>query len=276
MFGQGTCAIVTPDAGSGSARNGGMNVYADSGAIGIVNAPGAASGPGLWHRIGQSGTLRAAVFGVRDGLVSNLALVMGVAGATNDGRMVVFAGLAGLLAGAFSMAAGEWISMTSQRELFERQIEIARERFQSRPDVQESELAELYARKGIPAPEAHRLAVCLMADPDVALDTKTREELGLDPDELGSPWAAAVGSLLSFTLGAAVPLVPFVVLGGVKAVAAAVILSAVALAAVGAGVALVTGRRTIVGAVRQVAAGAAAAGVTFVVGSAVGGGQTAI
>jgi len=246
-------------------------MYPNAEAIGFIDAPAASSGPGLWHRIGQSGTLRAAVFGVSDGLVSNLALVMGIAGATNDSRIVVVAGLAGLLAGAFSMAAGEWISMTSQRELFERQIQIARERFRSRPDVQESELADLYTRKGIPVPEAQRLAACLMADPDVALDTKTREELGLDPDELGSPWAAAVGSLLSFTAGAAVPLVPFLVLAGASAIPAALVLSAVALAAVGAGVSLVTGQRTTLGAVRQVAAGAAAAGVTFIVGSAVGG-----
>jgi VIT1/CCC1 family predicted Fe2+/Mn2+ transporter len=228
------------------------------------------AGPGLWHRIGQSGTLRAAIFGVSDGLVSNLALVMGVAGATTDGRMVIVAGLAGLLAGAFSMAAGEWISMTSQRELFERQIEIARARFQSRPDVQESELAALYERKGIPGPEASRLAACLMVDPDVALDTKTREELGLDPDELGSPWAAALGSLLSFTAGAAVPLIPFLLLDGATAMLAAIVLSVVALAAVGAGVSVATGRRTIACSLRQVGAGAAAAGVTFVVGSAVG------
>jgi VIT1/CCC1 family predicted Fe2+/Mn2+ transporter len=256
-------------------------VYQDAETLRVVDVPlrgvlvptpatTGAAGPGLWHRIGQSGTLRAAIFGVSDGLVSNLALVMGVAGATTDGRMVIFAGLAGLLAGAFSMAAGEWISMTSQRELFERQVEIARERFHSRPDVQEAELAALYERKGIPGPEAGRLAACLMADPDVALDTKTREELGLDPDELGSPWAAALGSLLSFTAGAAVPLAPFFVLNGALAVIAAVVSSAVALAAVGAGVSLATGRRTVVCAVRQVAAGAAAAGVTFVVGSAVG------
>src|SRR5262245_3344891 len=233
MFLQVVDTIFIPAAGSESAEIGVMNVYVESGTTGIVDTPADATGPGLWHRMGQSGTLRAAVFGVSDGLVSNLALVMGVAGATNDGRIVVFAGLAGLLAGAFSMAAGEWISMTSQRELFERQIEIARDRFRSRPDVQESELAELYERKGIPVQEAGRLAACLMADPNVALDTKTREELGVDPDELGSPWAAAAGSLLSFTAGAAVPLVPFLVLDGARAVLAAVMFSVASLAAVG-------------------------------------------
>jgi vacuolar iron transporter family protein len=128
----------------------------------------AGAGPTFSHRIGQSGTLRAAIFGVRDGLVSNLALAMGVAGATKDGRMVVLAGLAGLLAGAFSMAAGEWISMTSQRELFERQIDLARERCRTAPGREEAELADLYVRKGIPEGEAQSLAARLMLDPDGA------------------------------------------------------------------------------------------------------------
>jgi vacuolar iron transporter family protein len=226
--------------------------------------------PSLWHRIGQSGTLRAAIFGVSDGLVSNLALVMGVAGATTDGRMVVLAGLAGLLAGAFSMAAGEWISMTSQRELFERQIDLARERCRTMPGLEEAELAALYQRKGIPEPEARSLAARLMADPDAALDTKVREELGLDPDQLGSPWGAAIGSLLSFTAGAFVPLAPYLVARGSMAIVWAVALSLMALATVGAGVSLATGRGTIRCALRQVATGGAAATVTYLVGTVIG------
>jgi VIT1/CCC1 family predicted Fe2+/Mn2+ transporter len=224
----------------------------------------------VWHRIGQSGTLRAAIFGVSDGLVSNLALVMGVAGATTDGRMVVLAGLAGLLAGAFSMAAGEWISMTSQRELFERQIDLARERCRTMPGLAEAELAALYERKGIPEPDARALAARFMLDPDTALDTKVREELGLDPDQLGSPWGAAIGSLLSFTAGAFVPLAPYLVAGGSTSTLGAVALSLLALGAVGAGVSLATGRRVIRCALRQVATGAAAATVTFLVGTVIG------
>jgi len=195
---------------------------------------------------------------------------MGVAGATGDRHVVVLAGLAGLLAGAFSMAAGEWISMTSQRELFERQIHIARDRFRVNPSTAELELAGLYERKGIAAVDARRLAPRLMADPDAALDTKVREELGLDPDQLGSPWGAAIGSLLSFTAGAFVPLAPYLVAGGSMAIVWAVALSLLALAAVGAGVSLATGRRAIRCALRQVATGAAAATVTFVVGTVIG------
>ncbi|MGH2467486.1 MAG: VIT1/CCC1 transporter family protein, partial [Candidatus Limnocylindrales bacterium] len=150
-----------------------------------------------WHRAGQSGTLRATIFGVSDGLVSNLSLVMGVIGAAADNQVIVLAGIAGLLAGAFSMGAGEWISMTSQKELFERQIELEREELRIMPEQEELELAAMYRRKGIGADEARRLAAQLMQDPQVALDTKVREELGLDPDELGSPWGAAIGSSLA-------------------------------------------------------------------------------
>jgi VIT1/CCC1 family predicted Fe2+/Mn2+ transporter len=224
----------------------------------------------LWHRLGQSGMLRASVFGVSDGLVSNLALVMGIAGATTDARMVVLAGMAGLLAGSFSMGAGEWISMTSQRELFERQIELARERFRTMPSAQESELAALYEGKGIPQAEACNLAACLMRNPDMALETKVREELGIDPGELGSPWGAAIGSFLSFTAGALVPLLPYLIVRGSAAFVSAVALSLVALVAVGAGLSLATGRRPIVSAVRQVLTGTAAAAVTFLIGSIIG------
>jgi len=241
-----------------------------SGGPGVTEPRPADAGPSLWHRIGQSGTLRAAIFGVSDGLVSNLALVMGVAGATTNVQMVVLAGLAGLLAGSFSMAAGEWISMTSQRELFERQIDLARDRCRTMPGIQEAELAALYERKGIPEAEAQSLAARLMLDPDAALDTKVREELGLDPDQLGSPWGAAIGSLLSFTAGAFVPLAPYLVAGGSMAIVWAVALSLLALAAVGAGVSLATGRRAIRCALRQVATGGAAAIVTFVVGTVIG------
>jgi VIT1/CCC1 family predicted Fe2+/Mn2+ transporter len=258
-----TAATAIPGHGLSSEQVG-------SGGSGIAEPRPADARPSVWHRIGQSGTLRAAIFGVSDGLVSNLALVMGVAGATTDGRMVVLAGLAGLLAGAFSMAAGEWISMTSQRELFERQIDLARERCRTMPGLEEAELAALYERKGIPEAEAQSLAARLMADPDAALDTKVREELGLDPGQLGSPWGAAIGSLLSFTAGAFVPLAPYLVAGGSMAIVWAVALSLLALAAVGAGVSLATGRRAVRCALRQVATGAVAATVTFAVGTVIG------
>ena len=223
-----------------------------------------------WHRAGQSGTLRATIFGVSDGLVSNLSLVMGVIGAEANNQVIVLAGIAGLLAGAFSMGAGEWISMTSQKELFERQIQLEREELRIMPQEEELELAAMYRRKGISAPEARRLAAQLMQDPEVALDTKVREELGLDPDELGSPWGAAIGSFVAFTGGAFVPLVAFLVTNGQTAILISAILSGVALFLVGGGVSLLTGRSLVRSGLRQVAIGAAAALVTYLVGTLIG------
>ena len=148
------------------------------------------------HRGGRSGVLRAAVFGANDGLVSNLALIMGVAGAEADNKVIVLAGVAGLLAGAFSMAAGEYISMQSQREMFENQISIEREEMRVMPDVEEEELTQIYIAKGLSEPDAKKISAGLMADPQKALDTKVREELGLDPNELGSSWGAAIYSFV--------------------------------------------------------------------------------
>ncbi|HMJ79587.1 MAG TPA: VIT1/CCC1 transporter family protein [Candidatus Dormibacteraeota bacterium] len=228
------------------------------------------TGAEAWHRSGQSGTLRASIFGVSDGLVSNLSLVMGFVGAAAANQLVVLAGVAGLLAGAFSMAAGEWISMTSQRELFERQIELEREELKVMPEQEELELAAVYRRKGIPDADARRLAHRLMADPEVALDTKAREELGLDPDQLGSPWGAAISSFLAFTVGAFVPLAAFLVTSGRAAFLAALVLSGVALFVVGAAVSLFTGRSFVYSGTRQVLIGAAAAAVTYGVGAVIG------
>jgi VIT1/CCC1 family predicted Fe2+/Mn2+ transporter len=223
-----------------------------------------------WHRAGQSGALRAAIFGVSDGLVSNMALVMGVVGASADNQVIVLAGVAGLLAGSFSMAAGEWISMTSQRELFERQIALEREELKVMPDEEEHELARVYRRKGLPAEDAARLAHRLMQDPEAALDTLVREELGLDPDELGSPWTAAVSSLIAFAVGAFVPLAAFLVSSGTSAFVAAVALSLGGLFVVGSGVSLLTGRGFLYSGLRQVLIGLAAAGVTFLIGRVIG------
>jgi vacuolar iron transporter family protein len=223
-----------------------------------------------WHHAGRSGSLRAAVFGVSDGLVSNLSLVMGFVGASADRQFVVLAGVAGLLAGAFSMAAGEWISMQSQRELFERQLQLEREELKIMPEQEEAELAALYRRKGLPPADAARLAHRLMQDPEVALDTKAREELGLDPDQLGSPWGAAISSCVAFAIGAFVPLLPFLLTTGVVAFGIALALSALALFAVGAAVSLFTGRSALFSGARQVAIGALAAAVTYGVGHLIG------
>jgi VIT1/CCC1 family predicted Fe2+/Mn2+ transporter/rubrerythrin len=225
-----------------------------------------------WHRSARSGTLRAVIFGVSDGLVSNLSLVMGVAGAATAGEahFILLAGIAGLLAGAFSMAAGEYISMQSQRELFERQIELERAELEAMPDEERAELAALYRAKGFEKADAERIADRLFRDPDTALDALVREELGLDPDELGSPWGAAGGSFAAFALGAAVPVVPYLVLGGTEAFVASLVLSLIALFAVGAAVSLLTGRGLLFSGMRQVAIGAAAAAVTYAVGSIIG------
>jgi VIT1/CCC1 family predicted Fe2+/Mn2+ transporter len=195
---------------------------------------------------------------------------MGFVGASAGNQLIVLAGVAGLLAGAFSMAAGEWISMQSQRELFERQIELEREELKVMPEQEELELASVYRRKGIPDADARRLAHRLMADPEIALDTKVREELGLDPDQLGSPWGAAASSFLAFTVGAFVPLVAFIVTSGRPAFIGALVLSGAALFTVGAAVSLFTGRSLVFSGLRQVGIGAAAATVTYGVGAVIG------
>ncbi|HCA28053.1 MAG TPA: hypothetical protein DEP05_10540, partial [Betaproteobacteria bacterium] len=159
--------------------------------------------------IEQGGQLRAAVFGVNDGLVSNASLIMGIAGATQHGEAILLTGLAGLLAGAFSMAAGEYISVRAQREMYEYQIGLEREELAHYPEEEAAELALIFAARGLPKEVAQRLADTVIADPDKALDTLAREELGLNPDELGAPWGAAFSSFFSFAAGAAVPLLPF-------------------------------------------------------------------
>jgi VIT1/CCC1 family predicted Fe2+/Mn2+ transporter len=224
-----------------------------------------------WHRTGaRSGTLRAVIFGVSDGLVSNLALVMGVAGATAAPGFVVLAGIAGLLAGAFSMAAGEYISMQSQRELFERQIELERAEMEAMPEEEEAELAAAYRAKGFTPDEAATIAHRIFADPAAALDVLVREELGLDPDELGSPWGAAAGSFVAFAIGAIIPVVPFLFGSGSGAVAVSLAISLVALFVVGAGVSLLTGRSLLFSGFRQMGIGLAAALVTYLIGSLIG------
>ena len=224
-----------------------------------------------WHRAGQSGTLRAVIFGVSDGLVSNTSLVMGIAGASSgNSNFVLLAGIAGLIAGSFSMAAGEYISMQSQRELYERQIALERAELEAMPDEEEAELATIFRAKGFTAEEAKTVAARLFQDPEHALDTLLREELGIDPDQLGSPWGAAFGSLVAFAAGAVVPVVPFLFGRGLTTVLVSVGLSLVAMFAVGVGVSLLTGRSALFSGARQVGIGILAAGVTFLVGRIIG------
>jgi vacuolar iron transporter family protein len=219
---------------------------------------------------GRSGALRAAVFGVNDGLVSNLALIMGVAGAGVDPEVILIAGIAGLLAGAFSMAAGEYLSMRVQRELFERLIHLEAHEIAADPEGETRELAELFRRRGIPASLARRIVEGLMADPDRALEVHAREELGLDARSLGSPWGAAASSMIAFILGALVPLLPYFFTTGTTAAAVAVTLSLSALFAVGAGMSAFTGRVWALSGLRMAVIGGGAALVTHLVGRLLG------
>ena len=227
-----------------------------------------------WHRTDKSGSVRAAVFGVSDGLVSNTALVMGFAGASLGGAIensvVLFAGLAGLLAGAFSMAAGEYVSMASQRDLFKREIDLERQELLEKPEEERLELELIYRAKGLPRDQARAVADQIMKDPEIALDTLAREELGLDPDELGSAWKAAVSSFFSFAIGASVVVVPYALFSGMTAFVLAVALALVSLIVVGALVGYQSGRGVVFSAGRQVLWGVGAAGVTYLVGSLVG------
>jgi vacuolar iron transporter family protein len=210
--------------------------------------------------------LRAAVFGVNDGLVSNTSLVMGFAGSGASASVILFAGLAGLLAGAFSMAAGEYISMRSQREAYEREIAVEELELRYAPEAELEELALIYRAKGLDREEAQRIASAIMRDRDAALNTMAREELGLDPDELGSPWSAAFSSLVSFALGASVVVLPYVFTTGRAALAMAVLAAAAALFTVGAVLGILTGRGGFRCGLRQLVIGGGAAVLIFAIG----------
>jgi VIT1/CCC1 family predicted Fe2+/Mn2+ transporter len=223
-----------------------------------------------WHRGDRSGALRAGVFGVSDGLVSNTALVMGVAGSGASHTVIMLAGTAGLLSGSFSMAAGEYVSMASQREMYEREISLEAQELQEKPEEERDELVLLYRAKGLPRADAAQLADRIMADRQVALDTLTREELGLDPTELGSPLSAAISSLFTFAAGALVVIFPYFFGGGTAALVAAIILAAAALVGVGAGIGVLNGRSPVRSGLRQLLLGGAAALVTFGIGHLIG------
>jgi VIT1/CCC1 family predicted Fe2+/Mn2+ transporter len=233
--------------------------------------PQAAAGMEHRHRgVESGGNMRAAVFGVNDGLISNASLIMGIAGATADNATILLAGAAGLIAGAFSMAAGEYVSVRSQREMYEYQIELEREELDQYPDEEAEELALIYEARGLPRDEATRMAKSLIADPTRALQTLAREELGLNPEELGSPWGAASFSFVSFALGAIIPLLPFLFASGPTSLLVAVGLTAIALFGVGATLSLFTGRSALASGARMLAIGIAAGGVTYLIGKWLG------
>jgi VIT1/CCC1 family predicted Fe2+/Mn2+ transporter len=223
------------------------------------------------HRTAGGNTLRAAVLGANDGLLSNLSLIMGIAGADASRNTVLIAGLAGLLAGACSMALGEWLSVQSSRELYQRQIRIEQREVEEVPEEEEEELALIYEAKGLPAAQARSLASRMMQNHAVALDTLSREELGIDPEELGgSAWIAGGTSFFLFSIGAIVPVIPFILTDGMRAVYLSLLLSGVALFLIGAGITLLTGRSVLFSGFRQVIFGFAAAGITFGIGRLLG------
>jgi VIT1/CCC1 family predicted Fe2+/Mn2+ transporter len=247
----------------------GMSLYT-KGVPGHFMSP-AVSGPEHRHRgVDGGGNLRAAVFGVNDGLISNASLIMGVAAATSDNAVILLSGVAGLTAGAFSMAAGEYVSVRSQREMYEYQIGLEQQELDQYPEEEAKELALIYEARGLPREEAQRLAFGIIADPAKALDTLTREELGLNPEELGSPRGAAASSFASFAAGALIPLLPFLFSHGPAALALAIGLTALALFGVGATLSLFTGRKALAGGARMLLIGGSAGALTYLIGKLFG------
>lgn len=247
----------------------GLSAYSGKLRPGMHPMPTSTDHIGARHKGAGGGSLRAAVFGVNDGLVSNTSLVMGMAGAALSNDVVFLTGVAGLLAGAFSMAAGEFISMQTQREMFEHQIAQEKEELELYPDEEAEELALIYEARGLPIDEARSVAKTLIADPKTALDALAREELGLNPDDLGSAFGAAFWSFLAFSSGAFLPLIPFLLGVGSPVVIAAAI-AAVALFGVGAAMSLFSGKNALFGGLRMLAIGAVAGAATFAIGSLFG------
>jgi vacuolar iron transporter family protein len=249
----------------------GLSIYSAPSAVAGHDMPTSLAQVGARHRSVLGGSLRAGVFGVNDGLVSNVSLVLGVAGAGVASGYVLTAGAAGLLAGALSMAAGEYVSVRSQREMYEYQIALEREELAEYPQEEAEELALIYQARGVGLEQAREVSRSLLANPQQALDVLSREELGLNPDDLGSPWQAATVSFVAFALGAAVPLVPFLSgLTGARATLGAVLITLAALFLVGLALSLFTGRQAVRGALRMVLIGGGAGAVSFVVGRALG------
>jgi VIT1/CCC1 family predicted Fe2+/Mn2+ transporter len=224
------------------------------------------------HRDLQGGWARAAVFGVSDGLVSNVALILGVAGASSQASLVRVAGLSGLLAGAVSMAAGEYVSVTAQNELIDREVGIERQSILDKPEAETNELQAIYEARGLGPEHARRVAIAFMSDPEIALDVHAREELGLSPDALSSAWVASGSSFAAFGVGATLPLLPWFIGGGNAAMVASLVIGLTAAALVGLLLARFTERSRWRTMTRQVVVAAFSCGVTFLLGNLFGAG----
>ena len=248
----------------------GLSAY-DAVPVGGHPMPTSVDEIGRGHRSVGGGNLRAAIFGVNDGLVSNASLILGVVGANASNAMVLATGIAGVLAGALSMASGEYVSVRSQREMYEHQIALEADELEEYPDAEAEELALIYEARGVPIEEARRVAHALISNPEHALDALAREELGLNPAELGSPYGAATFSFVAFSIGALVPLLPFFL--GAQLPNAAWIgasLAALGLFATGAAMSLFTGRHALRSGLRMLLIGVAAGAVTWAIGHAIG------
>lgn len=223
------------------------------------------------HKSVGGNALRAAVLGSNDGLVSNMSLVMGVAGAAVSNNTILLTGIAGLLAGAISMALGEWLSVQSSRELNQRQIDLETEELEASPEEEKKELILLYQAKGMSTDEAKKLAEKAFENPQTAIDAIITEELGIDKEELGgSAWEAAIASFILFAIGAIIPLYPFIFLDGKNAILLSIGSSVIGLFGIGAAITLLTGKSVLFSGFRQVAFGLAAAAVTYGIGSLIG------
>lgn len=220
--------------------------------------------------INTGGNLRAAVFGINDGLISNMSLLLGIAGATNNTHIIILTGTAGLLAGACSMASGEYISVRSQREFFEYQIALERSELEEYPEEEAQELALIYETRGLPKEDAEKLAKTLISNPESALDTLAREELGLNPNELGSPWGAAISSFLSFAMGAFIPLGPFFFSNYLHNLWISIGLTSLTLFGIGASLSLFTNSNALKSGLRMLLIGALAGSLTYFIGSIIG------
>lgn len=247
----------------------GLSVYTQ-GLPGGHDTPVAGQQEFRHRRMSGSGGFRAAVFGVNDGLVSNASLILGVSGAALNNEAVLLTGIAGLLAGAASMAAGEYVSMRSQREMYEYQIGLEEQELNAYPEEEAEELALIYEARGIAPNDAHELANTLISDPERALDTLAREELGLNPHDLGSAWLAATSSFVAFAIGAIIPLLPFFWPHAVHSLQWTTGLTLIALFSTGAVASLFTGKSFLWSGMRMVAIGSFAAGVTYFVGTLFG------
>ena len=247
----------------------GLSVYSGRPAPASHAIPTTVAEVGKRHS-SAGGRLRAAVFGASDGLVSNASLVMGVAAAGSDLHSVQIAGFAGMIAGALSMAAGEYVSVRSQREFYEYQMDLERKELAEYPEAEAEELALIYHARGIDMDEARRISAVLLSRPEQALDVLAREELGLNPDDLGSPWGAAGSSFFAFAIGACVPLIPFLMASGPTAIYASAGATAVMLVAIGVALSLFTGRGALRGGLRMLAIGGGAGVAAWAIGKLLG------